>query len=145
VQVCDHRTWDVNQQCPRFSLFEQLSPTDKEVTTGLAPNAELGDLIGLDYSNRWELYVSTKRAYLFFDGQPYGCAVLPATGVPSGAVTVTFGDVLYHSGIDDVFDFTGRKMQTVTMRHFDNMGFKNHVAAPAWDETRLPCATLLVE
>ncbi|HEX6240724.1 MAG TPA: hypothetical protein VFZ61_07520 [Polyangiales bacterium] len=145
IQICDHRTWDVNQQCPRFSLFEQLSPTDKDETVGLAPNVEVGDQTGLDYSNRWEWYVSTRRAYAFFDGQPYGCVDFPTKGVPSGAVTVTFGDVLYHSGIDDLFDFTSRKMQTVSGRHFDNMGFKNHVAAPAWDESRFPCAKHLTE
>jgi hypothetical protein len=29
--------------------------------------------------------------------------------------------------------------RTDTTRHFDNLGFKSGVAAPAWDESRLPC------
>jgi hypothetical protein len=73
------------------------------------------------------------------DGQPYGCADLPTTGVPKGTVTVTFGDVMYHSGVDALFTFTQKHYHFDTVRHFDNLGFKSHVAAPAWDEARFPC------
>jgi hypothetical protein len=141
LQVCDHRNWDVNDQCPRFDFYTQHAGGDPDITTGLAPNVEVGEQIGLDNSNRYEVYVSSKRAYLFLDGQPYGCALLPNAGVPSGAVTVTFGDVLYHSGVDKTFTYTGKYRQTVAVRHYDNLGFKSHVGAPAWDESRLPCVS----
>jgi hypothetical protein len=140
LQVCNHRNWDVNDQCPKFDFYRQQDPNDANKVLGLAPNVEFGEQVGMDYSNRYEMYVSSKRAYVFLDGQPYGCADLPTAGVPQGAVTVTFGDVLYHSGVDNTFDFTKRKQQTVSLRHFDNLGFKNHVAAPPWDAGRFPCA-----
>ena len=144
LQVCDHKNWDVNDQCPRFEFFKQLDPNDKDQTIGLAPNVEVGDHVGMDFANRWEIYVSTRRAYVFFDGRPYGCADLPSAGVPAGDVTVTYGDVLYHSGVDHLFDFTARRLQTASLRHFDNLGFKSHVAAPAWDESRIPCTNQLL-
>ena len=61
-------------------------------------------------------------------------------------VTVTFGDVLYHSGVDvsdPPYSFHEQHRKLVTRRHFDELGFKSAVAAPAWDETRLPCASTL--
>jgi hypothetical protein len=146
AQVCDHKTWDVNDQCPRFDFYHQTAPSDPNTVTGLAPNVEVGELAGVDRSSHLEVYVSTKRAYLFLDGQPYGCANLPASGVPSGAVTVTYGDVLYHSDADDLFDFHTRKLHYETRRHYDNLGFKSHTALPtAWDETRLPCTSRLIQ
>ena len=50
--------------------------------------------------NRFEIYVSTSKAYVFFDGQPYGCAKFNPATIPSGNVKVTFGDVVYHTGVD---------------------------------------------
>lgn len=145
VQVCDHRNWDVNDQCPRYDLYRQRDPSNAQKIVGLAPNVEIGDQIGMDYSNRYEIFVSTRRAYLFFDGQPYGCVDLPVAGVPQGAVTVTFGDVLYHSGVDQLFTFTTRRLQNDTQRHFDNLGFKSGVGAPPWDAARFPCTRQLAD
>jgi len=144
VQVCDHRKWDVNQQCPAFAPFhDNLSPTDKTKVLNLAPIVEVSEHIGLDRPALWEVYASTKRAYLFIDGTPYGCADMPGSGVPTGAVNVTFGNVLYHSAVDDVKQITtflGDHGQIETHRHLDNLGFKTGVSAPPWDETILPCA-----
>jgi hypothetical protein len=55
---------------------------------------------------------------------------------------VAFGDVLYHSQAEDDsipswFLSTGYAHESI--RKFDNLGFKSGVAAPAWDETKLPC------
>lgn len=144
LQICDHKYWDVNDQCPRFDFYAQRDPNDRNRTVKLAPNVEVGEQIGMDFPNRWEIYASTERAYVFLDGQPYGCANLPDAGVPSGAVTVTFGHVLYHSGVDHLFGFTGRRLQLDQPRHFDNLGFKSGVAAPVWDETRFPCTSHLL-
>jgi len=80
---------------------------------------------------------------MFLDGQPYGCANLPTSSVPAGPVTVTFGDVLYHSGVDHTYAFTSKALQVSTRRHFDNLGFKSGMAAPPWDEKRMPCVSQL--
>jgi hypothetical protein len=148
VEVCDHRTWDVNNQCPLLPTF----------STAFAPPAPIpAEFVGLDRPVRLEALVSTQRIYLFLDGQPYSCTNLPATAadgnaysVPSGAVTVTIGDVLYHSGVDlsigganivapGAYAFHRNHMHYMTRRHFDAFGFKSGVQAPAWDENKFPC------
>jgi hypothetical protein len=143
LEVCDHRTWDVNDQCPKVDLYHDLDPSDATKFVGLAPNQEVGDSVSADRSARLEAYVSTQRAYLFLDGEPYGCVDLPAAGVPKGDVTVTFGDTLYHSGADqlDWFGYYDDKYHFDTVRHYDNLGFKSGALAPDWDEERLPCTS----
>jgi len=140
LQVCDHRQWDVNNQCPGYDLYRAMSSDGK--VTALRPNAEVAEHTGVDRSTHFDAFVSTTRAYLFLDNEPYGCANLPSKGVPSGDVTVTFGDVLYHSGVDSVFSYHKKYQKTIARRHFDNLGFKSGVAAPMWDETRFPCTSL---
>ncbi|MGH7272417.1 MAG: hypothetical protein ACREJ3_18465, partial [Polyangiaceae bacterium] len=137
LEVCNHRTWDVNNQCPAYDLYHLRNASGDIVN--LAPNDEVGEHASVDHRVTFDVYASTRRAYLFLDGKPYGCADLPAAGVPSGPVTVTFGDVLYHSGVDHTFAFHKAHMQTETRRHFDNLGFSSGVPAPSWDESRLPC------
>ncbi len=145
LQVCDHRLWDVNQQCPFVDLRHVFDPNDPTKELSLLPNAEVGEHVGVDRATRFEAYVSTKRAYLLLDGEPYGCVDLPATGVPVGPVTVTFGDTLFHSNNDQLqfYDFPREHLYHDTQRHFDNLGFKSGVAAPTWDEARLPCVSRL--
>jgi hypothetical protein len=66
---------------------------------------------------------------------------LPPGRVKAGSGTVTFGDVLYHSGVDlaDWYPFHLAKMHNVTSRHFSNLAFASNVAAPDWDDARIPC------
>jgi hypothetical protein len=142
VQVCDHRQWEVNDQCPAEDPFRVRSSPELEKTDILAPVPEVGELTGIDRSTRIDAFVSTLRAYTFLDGKPYSCVNLPAKGVPSGDVTVTFGDVLYHSGVDEVFAYHTNNTKTVARRHFDNLGFKSGVEAPAWNEERMPCVNV---
>jgi hypothetical protein len=144
LEVCDHQYWDVNNQCPRADMRRYFSADDPNDIESLAPNPEVGDRTGVDRSTRFEIYASKSRAYVFLDGMPYGCVDLPADKVPQGAATVTFGDVLYHSGVDllDPFPYMKENFQGDTSRHFDNLGFKSGVAAPAWNEGRLPCTSL---
>jgi hypothetical protein len=80
---------------------------------------------------------------LLLDDEPYGCFDLPATGVPTGPVSVTFGDVLFHSDIDQLqfYQYVRENLQRDAQRHFDNLGFKSGVAAPVWAEARLPCTS----
>jgi hypothetical protein len=145
IELCDHKYWDVNTQCPAFDLHHLFDPNDPSKMTGYAPHAEFGESIGMDRSTHWELYASTRRAYVMLDGQPYGCADFTKQRAPSGPVTVTFGDVLYHSGVDRVFSYTAMALQTQTRRHFDNLGFKSGVAEPEWDEALLPCVTKMIQ
>jgi len=150
LQVCDHRTWDVNNQCPYFLLDRETE--DPFGVLPLMPHSEVGDQGGVDRRVRLDLYVSTSRAYALLDGAPWGCANLNTAtstdaGVPSGSVNVTFGDVLYHSGVDVVdppYTFHRAHLYTETRRHFDALGFQSGVAAPAWDETALPCSSTLI-
>jgi hypothetical protein len=72
---------------------------------------------------------------------PYGCVDLPAGKIAAGPATVTFGDVLYHSGVDlaDWYPYHRTHMQTETSRHFSNLGFSSNAPAPQWNEMRIPC------
>jgi hypothetical protein len=138
LQVCNMVTWDVNQQCPVYNLA-QITDSSGNIVH-LMPNDEVGEHSSVDHRIVFDAYLSTQRTYLFLDGKPYACANMPATGVPSGPVSVTFGDVLYHSQVDRVMKFHAAHLQLDTRRHFDNLGFTSGVPAPGWDESRLPCA-----
>lgn len=137
IELCDHRAWDVNNQCPVYDLHKIPGKDGGEQR--LAPNAEVGELTGEDQRLKYDAYISTKRVYLFLDDHPYACALLPDGAAPSGPVTVTWGDVLYHSAVDAVFAYHAAHLQIDTVRHFDNLGFSSGVDEPGWDETRLPC------
>jgi hypothetical protein len=138
LQICNLRTWDVNNQCPQYDLYHFGEDAGKG--GHLAPNDEVGEHASVDHRVIFDVYASTQRVYFFLDDQPYGCADMPTVGVPSGPVTVTWGDVLYHSGVDQTLSFHRDHMQIDTRRHFDNLGFSSGVPAPSWDESRLPCA-----
>jgi hypothetical protein len=141
LQVCNKREWDVNNQCPQYDLYH-VTKADGMTVDHLAPNAEVGEHASVDHRAIYDVYASTGRVYLFLDGQPYGCANLPASGAPgAGPVSVTWGDALYHSAVDLTVGFHTDHMQIEQRRHFDNLGFSSGVAAPTWDETRLPCAS----
>jgi hypothetical protein len=137
LEFCDHRTWDVNNQCPMYDLYK-LKDGASEF---LAPHVEINGLNGADRTVRFDAYVSTTRVYVYTNGIPFGCADLPEGKLQAGPGTVTFGDVLYHSGVDleAWYPFHKEKMQTLTSRHFSNLAFSSGVAAPPWDETVMPC------
>jgi hypothetical protein len=137
IQFCDHRTWDVNNQCPMWDLYKLNDGTQDF----LAPHPEVNSLAGVDRTVLFEVFVSTGRVYLYTDGMPYGCVNLPAGRLPAGPATVTFGDVLYHSGVDlaDWYPFHLDKMHTITSRHYSNMAFASNRPGPNWDESKMPC------
>lgn len=139
LQFCDHRTWDVNNQCPKFNV-DTFGEGDDELTL---PRPEINAFFGVDRTVRFDVYASTARVYVYTNGIPYGCADLPAGKLKEGPATVTFGDVLYHSAVDleAWYPFHLSKMHIVTSRHFSNLGFSSNVSAPGWDESRMPCAT----
>jgi hypothetical protein len=142
LQVCNLHAWDVNNQCPVYDLHRIKDASGTVVH--LAPHDEMGEHASLDHRIVFDVFASTQRTYLFLDGQPYACANMPSGGVPSGPVTVTWGDVLYHSAIDHTYTFHTAHLQVETQRHFDNLGFSSGVPAPSWDESRLPCAAPIV-
>jgi hypothetical protein len=142
IQFCDHRNWDVNDQCPLWDLFKL-----GEGAGFLSPRPELNGSAGFDQTAMFDVWVSTSRVYLRVDGQQYGCVDLPPGKLPAGNATVTFGDVLYHSAVDFMpgvtidhwYPFHESRLHHETTRHFSNLGFSSKVAAPAWDEKRTPC------
>jgi hypothetical protein len=160
LELCSQRNWQVNDQCPWFLLEKNDSPSSSE-TGPNNPHPDLFDRLQDDRSARWDLYASTERAYVFLDSQPYACvdltnrkatessgqAILPTPTPPKvGAVTVAFGDVMYHAGAEAEYftnfsPFHLEHMLFETVRHFDYVGFKSNEDAPAWDESRFPCIT----
>jgi hypothetical protein len=140
LQWCDHRYWDVNDQCPIF-------PTQHEDFSEAPWPAQpfVADLTASGVRVRLDLWASTDRAYAFIDGKPHSCVEAPGL-LPAGPVTVTYGDTLYHSGVDepvvgtDYMDFLREHQLTETRRHVDNYGFSSGLPEPAWDHGRLPCA-----
>src|SRR5262249_18305727 len=141
IQLCDHRTWDVNDQCPQFSLHP-----DAFQNLPIPPHLEIGELFGNDRRIRWDVYASTSRVYLLLEGKPFGCVNLPAGPRQAGPVTGTCGDVLYLSLVDvrdPPYAFHAAHQQTETHRHFGEIAFSSGVAAPAWNQTTLPCQSTL--
>jgi hypothetical protein len=143
IEVCDHVNWDTNAQCPRFHIQPDQVAPEKWPPQAMA--SELGAPARL---KRFDLFVSPERAYALLDGLPFGCANL--TVAPAvGPVTVTFGDVLYHSQVDEgvvdqkSYPFLLDHQLTETRRMFDNLGFSSGEAAPLWDETLIPCSSTL--
>ena len=112
-----------------------------------------------DDSARFDVYLSTQRAYVYFEGEPYACADIagrssadpsgatispPTAPPPAGPVSVGFGDVHYHPAAESgelgmVGPFNINHMFIDTVRHWDYLGFKSGEPAPTWDETRFPC------
>jgi hypothetical protein len=145
VEVCDSRPWEVNNQCPYYDFTFVGSHTNPSALSNVPVVAEHN---GTDRSTRFDVYMSTSKLYLFLDNIPFGCANLPSSsprGPAAGPVSVTFGDVTYHTSAEEPFGFHLRHMHHESMRHYDNLGFSSAVSAPAWDESILPCVNTLTE
>jgi hypothetical protein len=144
LQHCDHRYWDVNDQCPEFGL-EHAEFEDAP----WPPHAPVGEHSGAGVRGRLDLWVSADSAYVFVDGVAWGCAEVPGL-LPTGEVTVTYGDTLYHSGVDEavvgdesIMPYVRDYQLTETRRHVDNFGFSSGLPAPAWNHDAVPCETTL--
>jgi hypothetical protein len=146
LQLCTgaHAIWDVNNQCQRFHFDASFGDASWPA------HPWVGEISGAPLQlKRLDLYVSTRRAYVFLESQPYACANLPAAPA-AGPVTVTFGDTLYHSGVDEPvvqapygYTFLLDHQLRQTSRHYDNLGFDSGVGPPPWDEARFPCTSTL--
>ena len=143
------RPWAVNNQAPFHALidYDQWS-TDFASSPPMPPFEPPFEHAGMDRMTRFDAYVSSSRLYMFMDGTPAGCTKYPDNGFSlHGAVTVTFGDVLYdEQGSDELvcyeerpYPFLHEHQCTETKRHWDDLGFKRGVLAPEWDEQIYPC------
>jgi len=149
IEFCDTRGWGVSSQCDRANIYGfhagDYQSTWKQAWT---PVPVQGAVAGFDRPVQWDVYASTSRVYVFMDGKPSGCAVLPAGRMPAGPVTVAYRAVVYHCGIDETITpaDTGHKFEhdyslCHSDRHMDDFGIDLSTPAPAWDETILPCGT----
>jgi hypothetical protein len=149
IEFCDTRGWGVSQQCDRANVYGfhagDYQATWKQPWTAVPVQ---GDLAGYDRPVQFDVYTSTSRVYVYMDGRPSACAVLPAGRMPAGDVTVAYRAVLYHCGIDETVTpaetgHTYEKSYSIchSDRHMDDFGIDLAVDAPAWDETKLPCGT----
>ncbi len=144
------RTWDINNQADAHIFSGDMQ--DQRII----PVEPIFEHAGVDRMTTFDAYISSQQLYVFVDGTPVGCTRYPAGFVLGGAVTVTFGDVIYHEGAADEYiwypaptvsggtsqmpySFLSRHQATETQRQWDDLGFKSGVAAPAWDEGMLPC------
>jgi hypothetical protein len=147
VEYCDHQYWDVNEQCPRYNnISMEVDGVEK-----YPPYRQLSEDANLGWRNRFDVFTSTQRVYVFVDYEPYTCALLPGSGLAPGPGHVTFGTVLYHAGAHpdvnsyDFYEFHNRYMIHATRRFFDDLGIEDGVAPPEWDEDVFPCTTELEE
>jgi hypothetical protein len=149
IEYCDTRGWGVSQQCNRANVYGfhagDYQDTWKQPWN---PVPVQGDLAGFDRPVQWDVYSSTDRVYVFMDGRPAACAVLPAGRMPAGPVTVAYRAVIYHCGIDESVtpDDTGHQYEHQyslchSDRHMDDFGIDLSTPAPEWDESVLPCGT----
>jgi hypothetical protein len=149
VQICDHRGWGVGNQCSQANIYGHHAGNYTETwEEPWNPVPVLGEMAGHDRPVRFDVYASTQRVYVYVDGAPAGCAVLPAGRMPAGPVTPAFRAVLYHSGIDETVvpdDTSHRYLHDYSLSHtrrtLDDLGVEQGVALPPWDETTLPCGT----
>jgi hypothetical protein len=141
--------WAVNNQSPFHALVDYDAWDQMSHSTPMPPAEPVFEHIGVDRMTKFDAYISSGLLFTFVDGTPAGCAQLPTGNgfTLGGSVTVTFGDVLYHEGAPDelvcaqskpyAFLHTHECMET--KRHWDDLGFKSGVDAPAWDLTNFPC------
>jgi hypothetical protein len=150
------KPWAVNNQATVHGLVDydnwSTPGTDNSAPTGKPqpiPGADSPfEHAGMDRMTRYDAFISASQLYVFMDGAPAACAKLPASPfVLNGTVTVTFGDVLYHESAGDELVCAGVRPYSYmhehecseTKRHWDDLGFKSGVPAPAWDSVNYPC------
>ena len=146
----DGHPWAVNNQAPDHALVDYDNyATDYPSSDAGEPPAEPPfEHAGMDRMTKYDVYISSTVLYAFMDGTPAGCMQYPSNGYAlQGAVTVSFGDVLYHEGAPDEevcsqpkpYDFMHEHQCTETARHWDDLAFKSGVPAPTWNSTLFPC------
>ena len=129
ARVCDHKYWDVNNQCPAFDMLPRArSRTIPARRIGLLRSPEVGEhMRPRSRAPSFDAYTSTKRVYMFLDGQPYGCANLPPRACrrgrspsPSATCSTTPASITLR--------VHPKALQVSTRRHFDNLGLQERCA-----------------
>jgi hypothetical protein len=149
------KPWAVNNQAPNHNIIDYdnwntgMTGIPASATGQPIPPADPPfEHAGMDRMTKYDAYISSSLLYVFMDGAPAGCTQYPTNGFAlDGPVTVTFGDVLYHEGAPDElvcaqpkpYAFLHEHQCTETKRHWDDLGFKSGVSAPAWNATTFPC------
>ncbi|MGE0789042.1 MAG: hypothetical protein AB7S26_25440 [Sandaracinaceae bacterium] len=149
IQFCDQRAWGVNIQCPQANVYGYHAGNyDEGWDEPWTPVPAMGSLAGHDRPVQLDVYASSQRVYVYVDGRPGACAVLPDGRMPQGDVTVAYRAVLYHSGIDESVepdDSPHQYLHRYSLSHddhtMDDFGIENDVDVPGWDESVLPCGT----
>lgn len=149
IEFCDLRGWGVSQQCPRANLygFHAGDFNDLGWEEPWLPNPVLGEYVGMDRLVKFDVYASTKDVYVYIEGKPAGCAVLPEGRFPASDVNINYGIAAYHIDVDEYVtrenprdEYWSRTSIIHTDRKLDDLGVKSGVALPAWD-ARLKCGT----
>ena len=149
LQFCGQRGWGTTAFCPRANIYgyDAGEPETKWVGEPWRPVPVVTDRVGFDRPVQLDVYASTERVYLFIDDLPVGCALLPVGQMPAGDVTVAFGAIVDEPDKDEIIrQEPGRSFEREfsllhSDRRMDDFGIDLGVAAPAWDEAVLPCAT----
>lgn len=147
VELCDRIGWRADEHCPRANVYGHHAGDYEETWEApWLPVPVAGELAGHDRPVRVDVYASTERVYVLLDGEPSGCAALPAGVVPEGRVTPLFRSVSFHTVIDEwaapedaPLRYLHEHALTHTVHTWDELGVEPGVMAPPWDETRLPC------
>ena len=151
------KPWAVNNQAPIHALIDydtwdgMDSTTPSSATSEPIPPADPPfEHAGVDRMTRYDAYMSSSTLYVFMDGAPAGCMQFPTSGFTlSGAVSVTFADVLYHeAALDELicgqerpYVYMHEHECSETHRHWDDLGYKAGVPAPGWNTTTFPCTS----
>jgi hypothetical protein len=147
IEFCDQRGWGVSQQCPRANVygFHAGEFNDLGWADPWLPNPVLGEYVGMDRQVKFDVYASTDAVYVYVEGKPAGCALIPEGRFPAGNVNINFGIAAYHIDIDEYVtrenprnEYWSRTSIIHTDRKMDDLGVKSGVSLPAWD-SRLKC------
>jgi hypothetical protein len=149
LQFCGRRGWGPTVRCPRANIYGYNAGESSMPWVGepWLPVPVVTDRVGFDRPVWLDVYASTERVYVFLDGQPAGCAVLPPGQMPAGEVSVALRALLDEPEKDDVVRlepgrvFERSYSQLHSDRRMDDLGIALDVPAPAWDDTLLPCGT----
>jgi hypothetical protein len=146
IQFCGQRGWGTTVPCPRANLYgRNAGDVPQWEDEAWLPVPVLSDRVGFDRPVQLDVYASTERVYLFVDGRPTGCAVLPAGQMPEGEVTVAFRAIIDEPWKDELIrEEPGRTYERDfshlhSDRRMDDFGIALDVPAPSWDESVLPC------
>ena len=137
ARICDHQYWDVNDQCPASTCTTCPIPTIPPRHRCLQSPRSASTWASI--AGPCSTCMHRPNAfYMLLDGEPYGCAESAGLQRARGPVTVTFGDVLYHSGVDQPSRSPRRRCKC-PRGATSTTWVQERPARSKWDEKRFPC------